>query len=116
MSNKLPQVREGWLLDPAADGRDIRLDTPAWFAWLEAQATRRFAYGLVDAQRGWIAGWMTVRKERRERGGWYWSVYRRQGHRIRRFYLGSAGHVTSVHLECIAQQLRQEAAEEASLG
>ena len=111
MGKKPPQVRDAWLLNPAANGCDLRLDSPAWFAWLEAPTTRSFAYPLVDLQRGYIVGFMTVRKDRRQRGGWYWSVFRRQGQRMRRLYLGSAGQVTSRRLECIAQQLRHEAAE-----
>lgn len=110
MASKPLQVREDWLLNPRADERDLRLDTPAWFAWLEASETRSFAYGLVDPRQGWIAGFMTVRKDRRERGGWYWSVFRRQGSRMRRFYLGRAEQVTAARLAGIAQQLLAEAA------
>lgn len=112
MGQKPPQVRERWLLNPAADGRDLRLDTAAWFAWLEAPATRSFAYPLFEPRCGWIAGLMTVRKERRQRGGWYWSVFRRQGCRIRRFYLGGASQVTAARLASIAQQLLEEAAKQ----
>lgn len=114
MSQKPPQIREEWLLSPSADGCDIRLDSSAWFTWLEAPTTGSFAYPLVDPQRGYIVGLMTVRKDRRERGGWYWSVFRRQGQYMRRIYLGRPSHVTSARLEAIAQQLRQEAAEAAT--
>lgn len=112
MGHKPPQVRDDWLLNPGAEGRDLRLDTPAWFAWLEAPGTRSFAYGLFDPRHGWIAGFMTVRKDRRERGGWYWSVFRRQGSRMRRFYLGCAEQVTAARLAGIAQQLLAEIAEQ----
>lgn len=108
MSKKPPQVRGEWLLDPLGNGRDIRLDTAAWFAWLEGPQTLSFAYGLFDPQRGCSVGLMTVRKERRKRGAEYWSVYRRQGQRLRRFYLGMSGQVTAARLECIAQLLLQE--------
>lgn len=109
MGHKLPQVREEWLLNPAADGRDLRLDTAAWFAWLEAPGSRSFSYGLFDPRQGWIVGLMTVRKDRRQRGGWYWSVFRRQGGRIRRIYLGGSQQVTAARLAEIAQQLLEEA-------
>lgn len=111
VSKKPPQVRGEWLLNPLADGRDIRLDTAAWFAWLEASTTMRFAYGLFDPQRGCIVGLLTVRKERRQRGGPYWSIYRRQGERLRRFYLGSCSQVTAAQLERIAQSLREKPAD-----
>lgn len=110
MGQKPPQVREGWLLVSVAEGGDIRLDTPAWFSWLQVPTTRSFAYGLFDRKYGWIAGFMTVRKDRRERGGWYWSVFRRQGRRMRRFYLGGAHQVTATRLASIAQQLLDEEA------
>lgn len=110
MAAKPPQVRDEWLVAPFADGRDIRLDTAAWYAWLEAPTTRGFAYGLFDPQQGCVVGVMTVRKERRQRGGQYWSVYRRQGRRLRRFYLGSSRQVTAARLAQIAQVLLQEAA------
>lgn len=110
MGRKPPHVREAWLLNPEADGGDLRLDTPAWFAWLEAPKTRSFAYGLVDPAQGCIVGLMTVRKERRQRGDWYWSVYRREGKRLQRFYLGCSGQVTQARLEQIAQQLLEKAA------
>jgi LuxR family maltose regulon positive regulatory protein len=112
MSRKPPQVRDAWLLNPEVDGGDVRLDTPAWFAWLERAKTRSFAYGLVDPAQGCIVGLMTVRKERRQRGGWYWSVYRRQGSQLRRFYLGCSCQVTQTRLHQIAQQLLTEAAKE----
>lgn len=110
MGHKPPQVREDWLVNPHAAGRALRLDTPAWFAWLEAPGSRRFAYALFDPRHGWIAGCMTVRKDRRQGGGWYWSVFRRQGSRMRRFYLGGAAQVTAARLAGIAQQLLAEAA------
>ncbi len=109
MGRKPPQVRGGWLLNPQADGHDIRLDTLAWVRWLEAPATTSFAYPLHDRQQGYIVGLMTVRKDRRQRGGSYWSVFRRSGQRMRRVYLGVSLQVTAAHLERIAQQLLAEA-------
>lgn len=111
MRHKPAQVRDEWLVNATSDGGDIQLDSEAWFAWLEAPGTRSFAYALFDPQQGWIEGLMTVRKERRERGGWYWSVYRRQGERLRRVYLGAARQLTSERLSRVAEQLREEAAE-----
>lgn len=110
MGKKPPQVRDHWLVIAASEGGDIRLDSAEWFAWLEAPSTRSFSYGVFDPQCGWIEGFMTVRKEQRERGGWYWSVYRRQGERMRRIYVGKARLLTSERLWCIAEQLRREMA------
>lgn len=83
----------------------LRLDTPAWFAWLEAAPTTRFAYPLFDPAKGYIVGRMTVRKERRPRGGTYWSAYRRRDGHLHKVYLGMAAALTLARLEEAAQSL-----------
>jgi len=99
-------VYDRWLEDPALPGSSIRLDSPAWQAWLAAATTTRFAYPLFDPQVGYIVGFMTVRKERKQRGGWYWSVFRRSGQRVHKIYLGRSTVVTQVRLQAIADHLR----------
>lgn len=108
MSRRTPTISTDALYDPAAPDTRIPLDTPAWFAWLEAPTTSRFAYPLVDPALGYIVGVMTVRKERRQRGGAYWTAYRRAGRRLRKVYLGRASAVTRTRLEAIAHAFRQE--------
>jgi LuxR family maltose regulon positive regulatory protein len=110
MSRSTPTVSAGSLYDPAAPAPGIRLDGPAWPTWLEAPTTTRFAYPLFDPAVGYIVGFMTVRKERRRRGGAYWTAYRRAGGRLRKVYLGRAAAVTPARLEAIAQALLAEAA------
>ena len=51
---------------------------------------------------------MTVRKEARQRGGRYWSAYRRQGPRLRKIYLGASGAVTYARLEEVVATLLRE--------
>ena len=109
MAKSIPIVQEGIVIDDQTDGPAIRLDTPAWFAWLEAAATTRFSYALFNRSRGYIDGFMTVRKERRQRGTAYWTVYRRQGQRLRKVYLGPSAALTQARLEEIAAQLRPRA-------
>jgi LuxR family maltose regulon positive regulatory protein len=58
-----------------------RLDTPAWFAWLETGTT--FAYQSP-------LGSFTARCEPRRRGGSYWVAYRRVAGRLHRIYLGKS--------------------------
>jgi LuxR family maltose regulon positive regulatory protein len=82
----------------------IRLDTEAWQAWLEAPGTVSFSYPIFDRQVGYIRGWMTVRKERRERGGHYWVAYRRTGSRVRKIYLGRTSNVTQQQLAASARR------------
>lgn len=110
MSRHTPTVSAGALYDPATPAASIRLDSPAWRAWLEASTTTRFAYPLYDPAVGFIVGCMTVRKERRPRGGAYWSAYRRIGDRLRKVYLGRSAAVTPDRLEATAQILLAGAA------
>jgi LuxR family maltose regulon positive regulatory protein len=107
MIAKTPTVSAGGLYDPASPGR-IDLDSPAWWAWLERPTTTRFAYPLVDPAGGYIIGFMTIRKEGRQRGGQYWTAYRRAGARLRKVYLGRSATVTQARLQAIADQLREE--------
>jgi hypothetical protein len=71
---------------------------------LEAPTTRRFCYPVLDAKAGYIDGFMTVRKERRARGGQYWVAYRRCQGRLRRVYVGASVRVTRECLERLAQE------------
>ncbi len=111
MAGKIPAVSEGRVYDRRRAGTEIRLDTPAWFAWLAAPTTRCFSYPLYDAAHGYIVGFMTVRKEGRQRGGMYWSVFRRCGRRVRKIYLGQSATVTQARLQAMAETLRETSAE-----
>jgi hypothetical protein len=108
MSRSIPDVSAGRLY-ASARAAGIPLDSAAWLAWLAEPATTRFTYPLHDRRAGSIAGFMTVRKERRQRGGAYWTVYRRMGDRLRKVYLGRAEAVTAARLEAIAQGWLAEA-------
>ena len=108
MSAKTPLVSAGMLYDPAAPTRGIRLDTPAWLAWLEAPTTIRFTYPLFDPAVGYVVGFMTVRKEPRQRGGAYWTAYSRAGARLRKVYLGRSATVPQARLQAIAVALQEE--------
>jgi hypothetical protein len=78
------------------------LDTPAWLAWLEAPSTTSFSYPVADPQHGYIAGFLTVRKERRQRGGSYWTAYWRRGGHLCKAYLGPAAAVTTGRLRTLS--------------
>ncbi len=117
MSETMPRVwevrgygvqpgRRTVLSDPSEPGPDIVVDSPAWFAWLEAPTTTSFSYPLFDPAAGYIMGFMTVRKEQRQRGTSYWSVYRRCQGRVQRVYLGRSGTLTDARLNAIATSLR----------
>ncbi len=89
---------------PVEQGGTIRLDSAAWFAWLEAAVSVSFAYPILDTRAGWSVGSMTVRKERRQRGRQYWVAYRRHSGRLRKVYLGRSSQVTSARLAAVAAQ------------
>ena len=103
MSDKTPRVWGEYLEDPEQPTERVYLDTPGWAEWLEAPTTRRFCYPVIDARAGYIDGFMTVRKERRARGGQYWIAYRRCQGRLRRVYLGASVRLTRESLERLAQ-------------
>ncbi len=81
----------------------VWLDTPAWLTWLNAATTTRFAYPIVDPAKGYIVARMTVRKERRVRGGAYWTAYRRADGHLRKAYVGDATAVTHARLHALAR-------------
>lgn len=85
-------------------GGTIRLDSAAWWAWLGAASTNRFAYPIADPKAGWICGRMTVRKEQRRRGGDYWVAYWRANGRLRKIYLGRSEQVSALRLAAVAAQ------------
>lgn len=78
-----------------------RLGTSAWLAWLDDPATTSFSHPVYNAARGYIEGFMTVRKERRTRGGCYWTAYWRVDGRLHKTYLGRSPAVTSSRLRAV---------------
>ena len=89
---------------PDGTERAIRLESAGWWAWLEVPTTQSFAYPIYDAQAGYICGFMTVRKEQRERGGNYWVAYRRTAGVVRKIYLGRSAALTQWHLAQSAER------------
>ena len=105
MAYATPRVSAGYLCDDRAAGLTIKLDSPAWFAWLATPANVCFNYALVNRTKGYIDGYVTVRKEARQRGSGYWTAYRRQGKRLRKVYLGPSAAVTLARLEAAVTRL-----------
>ena len=89
--------------DPHQGENGIVVGSAAWFAWLDAPSTQSFGYPVYDARAGYIVGFMTVRKERRARGGTYWVAYRRTRGQVRKVYLGRSVKLTHQTLEQQAQ-------------
>ncbi len=107
MAKNIPVVRDAVLIEPENNSPSIVMDTPAWFTWLDAPTTTRFSYGMHNRRLGYIDGFMTVRKEGRQRGGAYWSVYRRQGKSLRKVYVGPSALLTRERLDQLATCLRK---------
>jgi LuxR family maltose regulon positive regulatory protein len=97
-----PVRNAGWLWESPQAAQGIRLDSAAWWDWLAEPAVTRFAYPIFDPGRGYSTGCMTVRKEGRQRGGAYWTAYRRCGRQVRKIYIGRATAVTEARLQAIA--------------
>jgi hypothetical protein len=111
MAGRIPRISERWLYDPDLPSGAIELDTPAWFEWLEGATTISFSYPIFEPSCGYIVGFMTVRKERKQRGYQYWSGYRRWNGRLRKRYVGPSRQVTKARLEAIALAFGQEGAD-----
>lgn len=90
------------LYDPQHLSGRIFVDSREWFEWLEE--ARSFAYPTFHTNKGYIEGFMTVRKERRQRGGQYWVAYRRCQGRLRKVYLGASGELTQARLDQVSQR------------
>ena len=108
MATKPPRISGQWVYDGALPAGSVQLDTPAWFAWLAAATTTRFSYPLFDPQVGYIVGFMTVRKERRQRGSTYWVAYRHLGGQVRKSYIGRTSALTAQRLQAIASRLHRK--------
>ena len=106
MGANLPRISEQWVYGGEVPCGCIQLDSAAWFGWLAAETTRRFSYPLFDPHLGYIVGFMTVRKERRQRGSAYWVAYRRGGGQVRKVYLGHSAAVTAERLHSVGCRLQ----------
>ena len=108
MTLSMPTINQARLYDAQPGAPSIPLDSPAWFAWLDAPTTTRFSYPLFNARQGYIDGFMTARKEKRQRGGAYWSIYRRSQGRLRKVYVGASAALTRARLDQIAADFHRQ--------
>jgi hypothetical protein len=106
MGATLPRISEQWVYGGDVPSGCVQLDSAAWFGWLAAETTTRFSYPLFDPHLGYIVGWMTVRKERRQRGSEYWVAYRRRDGHVRKVYLGHSEAVTTERLHTVGCRLQ----------
>jgi LuxR family maltose regulon positive regulatory protein len=104
MLKQIAHVLDGALRQPDQIGQEIiRVDTAAWWRWLEAETTHSFAFhGPM--------GHFTARKARRRRGGAYWTAYRKVGGQLISVYLGKSLALSAERLNEAATQLSERAA------
>ncbi len=106
MARTTARVDGSTLVIAANDTNPITVGTDAWFAWLETATAFMFTSS---------AGSFTARKERRDRGTWYWKAYRTDHGVLRRAYLGKSPDLTLDHLTRAAATLTKVATPVTSL-
>lgn len=82
-------------------GGSIRVESAAWYTWLDEPSTTRFAYAAFDPAVGAVGCFVTIRKEQRVRGGSYWVAYRRCQGRLWKHYLGASSRLTTAALAAV---------------
>ena len=104
-SKKLWQTAtlQGWGGDRAREQLEIKLESEAWLAWLEAEQSFRFSYWQALGERVNI----TVRPEKRgERTYWQgWKTI--QGQTIKK-YIGPSAKMTKVKLDAVGEWFSQQ--------
>ena len=100
MARTTARVDGSTLVIAANDPNPITVGTDAWFAWLETATAFVFTSP---------AGHFTARKERRDRGTWYWKAYRTDHGVLHRAYLGKSPDLTLDQLTRAAATLTKVA-------
>ena len=87
-----------WPVDGAGgEAPSIVLGSPGWDQWLQSEQNRSFAFESDE-------GSMTVRRERK-RNGYYWYAYRKRNGKLRKAYVGKSEELTAARLREIARAL-----------
>ncbi len=89
---------QAYTLGEGPDQRPLSIvvGSAAWYAWLDHASCFAFAGK---------AGHYTARKERKQRGTWYWYAYFARGQQRTKAYLGKTPNLTLARLEQVAQTL-----------
>jgi LuxR family transcriptional regulator, maltose regulon positive regulatory protein len=97
-----PWVRNGQVITDS--GQRLRLDSPAWFAWLETIPS--FCFSSRNPL--WR---LTVRREKRRRQT-YWYGYAKSDAKLHNVYLGKTAQLTQARLEQACQELAHKVRQE----
>jgi LuxR family maltose regulon positive regulatory protein len=106
MSHKTPHVEAGQLHEHGKPDT-IAVGSPEWYAWLADEQHHCFHFTHPS-------GGFTARKERKQRGQWYWVAYRQAHHRLHKTYIGKADALTEARLQEVSQSLARACAAEAA--
>jgi LuxR family maltose regulon positive regulatory protein len=101
MAHTTPRVVSGTLCG-GNDAVRIALDSPAWFAWLADDTQHSFHFTHAS-------GDFTARKERKQRGHWYWVAYRQVRGTLYKTYVGKSETLTHARLCAAAATLAHAA-------
>jgi hypothetical protein len=104
-----PQVRQRQLYVDCATGphRVCALDSAAWFTWLESAAAFRYqTTATFSLAHGYTrpAAAISLRKEPRRRG-FFWYAYLRKGGQLLKRYVGRSAALTAARLDAVAIDL-----------
>lgn len=100
MSWKTPAVSAEWLHEPGG-AADIAVGSASWYAWLADERHCSFHYTHPQ-------GVFTARKERKQRGQWYWVAYRQTHGKLYKAYIGKSETLTEERLQTVAIHLAQQ--------
>lgn len=82
--------------------QEIEVGSEQWFQWLELPDSSSFNFRVSPHLSG-VSDY-SARRETRDRGGNYWSAYKRVRGKLRKLYLGKSEELTAEHLESIGRQ------------
>lgn len=82
------------------DGETI-VDSPKWFEWLDGEENSTFAFYPGNS----AVSNFSARREERERGGYYWSAYKRIQGKLKKTYLGKSSELTLDRLKDASARL-----------
>ena len=99
MTHSTPGVTDGMLAFAGAVNL-IAVGSTAWLEWLSQP--EHCSFHFRDA-----AGEFTARKERKQRGSWYWVAYRQIDGKLHKTYLGKSETLTLERLQSAARKLAE---------
>ena len=96
MAQRTPKIVNSTLsINEGQDAREIHLNSPEWFAWL--QTASAFSYQQYG---------VSFTAQRRERKGhWYWYAYAKRDGRVHSIYMGRAESLSAERLRIVAMKL-----------